>query len=144
MTAQNGVNTALTWPGRVFPRPFTDGGFVPPPYGVFENELYKRHDFNVECWRGYKYENSQHLEISQIYVNGKCPYPREKTNGKCPTPWAQKTGKSPTLSQGDPQGFTWYFHYLLMWKDQLDFESLFLSSSWLFFSVSMNLQPLNF
>ena len=65
MTAQNGVNTALTRPGRVFPRPFT--------YGVFKNKLYKRHDFNVECRRGYKYENSQHLEISQIYVNGKCP-----------------------------------------------------------------------
>ena len=26
MTAQNGVNTALTRPGRVFPRPFTHGG----------------------------------------------------------------------------------------------------------------------
>ena len=26
MTAQNGVNTALTLPGRVFPRPFTHGG----------------------------------------------------------------------------------------------------------------------
>ena len=26
MTAQNGVNTGLTRPGRVFPRPFTDGG----------------------------------------------------------------------------------------------------------------------
>ena len=31
MTAQNRVNTALTRPGRVFPRPFTHGGF--PPYG---------------------------------------------------------------------------------------------------------------
>ena len=31
MTAQNGVNTALTRPGRVFPRQFTHGGF--PPYG---------------------------------------------------------------------------------------------------------------
>ena len=31
MTAQNRVNTALTRPGRVFPRPFTHGGggFVP-------------------------------------------------------------------------------------------------------------------
>ena len=26
MTAQNGVNTALTRPGRVFLRPFTHGG----------------------------------------------------------------------------------------------------------------------
>ena len=26
MTAQNGINTALTRPGRVFPRPFTHGG----------------------------------------------------------------------------------------------------------------------
>ena len=26
MTAQNGVNTALTRPGRVFPGPFTHGG----------------------------------------------------------------------------------------------------------------------
>ena len=26
MTAQNGVNTALTRTGRVFPRPFTHGG----------------------------------------------------------------------------------------------------------------------
>ena len=90
MTAQNGVNTALTGPGRVFPRPFIDGGICPPPpYGAFKNELYKRHDFNVECRRGYKYENSQHLEISQIYVNDKCPYPRAKMNGKCPTPRAQ-------------------------------------------------------
>ena len=32
MTAQHGVNTALTRPGRVFPRPFTHGGgFVSPP-----------------------------------------------------------------------------------------------------------------
>ena len=30
MTAQNGVNTALTGPGRVFPRPFTHGGICPP------------------------------------------------------------------------------------------------------------------
>ena len=29
MTAQNGVNTALTRPGRVFPRPLTHGGFPP-------------------------------------------------------------------------------------------------------------------
>ena len=101
MTAQNGVNTALTRPGRVLPRPFTDGGIC-PPYGVFKNELYKRHDFNVECRRGYKYENSQHLEVFQIYVNGKCPYPRAKMNGKFPTPRAQKTGKSPTLSRGGP------------------------------------------
>ena len=108
MTAQNGVNTALTRPERVLPRPFTDGGICsPPPYGVFKNELYKRHDFNVECRRGYKYENSQHLEISQIYVNGKCPYPRAKMNGKFPTPRAHKTGKSSTLSQGgDPRRFT--------------------------------------
>ena len=28
MTAQNGVNTALTRPGRVFPRPFTHGGTI--------------------------------------------------------------------------------------------------------------------
>ena len=32
MTAQNGVNTALTRPGRVFPGPFTHGGIC-PPYG---------------------------------------------------------------------------------------------------------------
>ena len=38
MTAQNGVNTALTRPGRVFPRPFTHGGFVPPPYGGTRQE----------------------------------------------------------------------------------------------------------
>ena len=31
MTAQNGVNTALTRLGRVFPRPFTHGGICPPP-----------------------------------------------------------------------------------------------------------------
>ena len=37
MTAQNGVNTALTRPGRVFPRPFTHGGFV-PPYGGTRQE----------------------------------------------------------------------------------------------------------
>ena len=29
ITARNGVNTALTLPGRVFPRPFTHGGFPP-------------------------------------------------------------------------------------------------------------------
>ena len=73
---------------------------------VFKNELYKRQDFTVECRRGYKYENSQHLEISQIYVNGKCPYPQAKLNGKCPTPRAQNIGKSPILSRGDPRGFT--------------------------------------
>ena len=34
MTAQNGVvNTALTRPGRVFPRPFTHGGIYLPSYG---------------------------------------------------------------------------------------------------------------
>ena len=71
---------------------------------VFKNELYKRQDFTAECRIGYKYENSQHLEISRIYVNGKCPYPRAKMNGKCPTPRAQKTGKSPTLSQGRTLG----------------------------------------
>ena len=128
MTAQNGVNTALTRPGRVFPRPFTDGGICPPPYGVFKNKLYNRHDFNVECRRGYKYENSQHLEISQIYVNGKCPYPRAKMNGKCPTPWAQKTGKSPTLSREGPSGI----HLILLLPDvegPAGFLSLFLSSS---------------
>ena len=32
MTTQNGVNTALTRPGRVFPRPFTHGGICPPSY----------------------------------------------------------------------------------------------------------------
>ena len=32
MTAQNGVNTALTRPGRVFPRPFTHGGICLPPH----------------------------------------------------------------------------------------------------------------
>ena len=42
------------------------------------------------------------LEISQVYVNGKCPYPRAKMNGKFPTPQAQKTGKSSTLSRGGP------------------------------------------
>ena len=30
MTVQNGVNTALTRPGRVFPRPFTHWGICPP------------------------------------------------------------------------------------------------------------------
>ena len=75
-------------------------------YPVFKNELYKRQDFTVECRRGYKYDNSQHLEISRIYVNGKCPYSRAKMNVKCPTPRAQKTGKSPTLSRGTPRGFT--------------------------------------
>ena len=30
MTAQNGVNTALTRPGRVFPRPFTHKGDLSP------------------------------------------------------------------------------------------------------------------
>ena len=29
MTAQNGVNTGLTRPGRVFPRPFTHGEICP-------------------------------------------------------------------------------------------------------------------
>ena len=33
MTAQNGINTALTRPGRVFPKPFTHGGICPPSYG---------------------------------------------------------------------------------------------------------------
>ena len=33
MTAQNGVNTALTRPGRVFPRPFTHGGDLSPHMG---------------------------------------------------------------------------------------------------------------
>ena len=33
MTAQNSVNTALTRPGRVFPRPFTHGGICPPIWG---------------------------------------------------------------------------------------------------------------
>ena len=32
MTAQNGVNTALTRSGKVFPRPFTHGGICPPSY----------------------------------------------------------------------------------------------------------------
>ena len=32
MTAQNGVNTALTRPGRVFPWPFTHGGGICPPH----------------------------------------------------------------------------------------------------------------
>ena len=32
MTAQNGVNTALTRPGRVFPRAFTHRGTYPPSY----------------------------------------------------------------------------------------------------------------
>ena len=32
MTAQNAVNTKLTRPGRVFPRPFTHWGIC-PPYG---------------------------------------------------------------------------------------------------------------
>ena len=30
MTAQNGVNTALTRPGRIFPRPFTHRGDLSP------------------------------------------------------------------------------------------------------------------
>ena len=30
--AQNGVNTALTRPGRVFARLFTHGGICPPPH----------------------------------------------------------------------------------------------------------------
>ena len=33
MTAQNGVNTALTRPGRVFPRPFTHGRISLPIWG---------------------------------------------------------------------------------------------------------------
>ena len=33
MTAQNGVNTALTRPDRVFPRPFTHGEICPPIWG---------------------------------------------------------------------------------------------------------------
>ena len=33
MTAQNSVNTALTQPGRVFPRPFTHGGDLSPHMG---------------------------------------------------------------------------------------------------------------
>ena len=32
MTAQNGVNTALTRPGRVFPRPFTHGEDLSHPH----------------------------------------------------------------------------------------------------------------
>ena len=33
MTASNGINTALTRPGRVFSRPFTHGEICPPSYG---------------------------------------------------------------------------------------------------------------
>ena len=33
MTAQNSVNTALTRPGRVFPRPFTHGRDLSPIWG---------------------------------------------------------------------------------------------------------------
>ena len=33
MTAQNGVNTAFTQPGRVFPRPFTHGEHLSPHIG---------------------------------------------------------------------------------------------------------------
>ena len=33
MTAQNVINTALTRPGRAFPRPFTHGGICPPHMG---------------------------------------------------------------------------------------------------------------
>ena len=33
MTAQNSVNTALTLPGRVFPRPFTHGRDLSPIWG---------------------------------------------------------------------------------------------------------------
>ena len=33
MTAQNGVNIALTQPGRVLPRPFTHGESAPPHMG---------------------------------------------------------------------------------------------------------------
>ena len=38
MTAQNGVNTALTRPGRVFPRPFTHGGDKALMGGTHEGE----------------------------------------------------------------------------------------------------------
>ena len=107
------------------------GGFVPPHMGFSQT----RHDFNAECRRGYKYENSQYLEISRIYVNGKCPYPRAKMNGKCPTPRAQKTGKSPTLSRGGPSGI----HLILLLPDvegPAGFLSLFLSSCFLFPTAS--------
>ena len=33
MTPQNGVNTALTRPGRVFPRPISHGGNCLPIWG---------------------------------------------------------------------------------------------------------------
>ena len=38
ITAQNGVNTALTRPGRVFPRPFTHGGFPPHTWGQVQGD----------------------------------------------------------------------------------------------------------
>ena len=134
MTAQNGVNTALTRPAMAvfgksavvssaFKKQFYKE--LQTPFLIENNNInnrtteikqqkirpcfqktssIKRQDFTVECRRGYKYENSQHLEISRIYVNGKCPYPRAKMNRKCPTPRAQKTGKSPTLSRGGTLG----------------------------------------
>ena len=78
MTAQNGVNTtALTRPAMAV---FGRSAVVSP---AFKKQFYKElqtpflieNNNDVECRRGYKYENSQHLEISRIYVNGKCPYP---------------------------------------------------------------------
>ena len=129
MTAQNGVNTALTRPGRVFPRPFTDGGICPPPCGVFKNELYKRHGFNVECRRGYKYENSQHLEISQI-CQWQMPLPPGKDEWQMPYPSGTENWQIPTLSRGrGPSGI----HLILPLSPDVEgpagFLSLFLSSS---------------
>ena len=38
MTAQNGVKTALTRPGRVFPKPFTHGGICPHMGGQVQGD----------------------------------------------------------------------------------------------------------
>ena len=43
-----------------------------------KNELYKRRDFTAECRRGYKYENSQHLEISRIFAMANAPTPGQR------------------------------------------------------------------
>ena len=39
--AQNGVNTALTLPGRVFPRLFTHGGICPPPALLMGEQVWR-------------------------------------------------------------------------------------------------------
>ena len=74
MTAQNGVNTALTRPGRVFPRPFTDGGDLFPSYGV--------EDINmkiVNIWKFLKF-----MSMANALPSGKdewqMPYPSGTEN----------------------------------------------------------------